>query len=172
MKQGHTTKLLPEVSVIEEARGFGALEAEWDSLYHNSPLATPFQSWAWLYSWWEFYGEGYGLRLVTVRNDEGLLVGIIPLMLERRRGFGRLLFLGTGPTGYLDVLVRSGWEAEVAEAGVRALRQMGSWHVADLQELRPEAAGWGFFERWDGPRIRVSQDMCPVIEAKPWDELV
>jgi len=165
--------LLPEIMVVDDTRDFASLEGEWEDLYHNSPLATPFQSWAWLYSWWEFYGEHYGLRLVTARDEEGLLVGIIPLMLERRRGLRKLLFIGTGPTDYLDVLARKGWEAEVAEAGVRALgQQVGPWQVADLHQLRPESAAWGIFERWGGPKARLWQDNCPTIDVKPWDELL
>jgi CelD/BcsL family acetyltransferase involved in cellulose biosynthesis len=84
-----------EVAVIRDPQAFAALEEEWDDLYRRCPRATPFQSWAWLYTWWEYYGEGYELRLITVRH-EGLLVGIIPLMLERWWGLGRLLFVGTG----------------------------------------------------------------------------
>jgi CelD/BcsL family acetyltransferase involved in cellulose biosynthesis len=163
---------LSDVAVLKETRDFAALEEEWEDLYRDSPLATPFQSWAWLYSCWEFYGEGYELRLITLRNDEGLLVGLLPLMLERKLGFGRLLFVGTGPTDYLDVLARKGWEAQVAEAGRRALRRMDSWHVADLQELRPEAAAWSLFRRWDRFRTGVWQSNRPVLAVKPWDELL
>ena len=49
-------KLL-DTAVLEHTRDFLALEKEWEDLYQNSPLVTPFQSWAWLYSWWELYGE-------------------------------------------------------------------------------------------------------------------
>jgi CelD/BcsL family acetyltransferase involved in cellulose biosynthesis len=160
-----------EVVVIDNTRGFAALEEEWEDLYRNSPLATPFQSWAWLYSWWEVYGEGYELRLVTIRGGSSLL-GLFPLMLERKLGLGRLLFVGTGLTDHLDVLAREGWESQVLEAGTQALRQMDSWRVADLQQLRPEAAAWGIFRRWDGLRIRLWQDGFPVVDAKPWDELL
>src|SRR3954471_12784954 len=130
-----------EIVVLDSTQDFAALEEEWQDLYRNAPLATPFQSWAWLYSWWEFYGEAYELRLVTIRDD-GLLVGLMPLMLQRLAGFGRLLFIGTGPTDYQDVLVREGWESLVSQAGVQALRQLDGWQVADLQQLRPEAAAW------------------------------
>ncbi len=136
------------VEVIEDSEGFAALEEEWEDLHRQCPRATPFQSWAWLYSWWEYYGDDYGLCLITVR-DGGLLVGVIPLMLERRWGFGKLLFVGTGLVDYLDMLVRDGWEAQVSEAGVRTLKQMRSWRVADLQQVRPEAAAWGMFRGWD-----------------------
>src|SRR5215216_274124 len=110
----------PETTVLEDTKEFAALEEEWEDLYHNSSLATPFQSWAWLYSWWEFYGEGYELCLVTMRC-KGLLVGIIPLMLQRLWGcLERLLFIGTGITDHLDMLVRRGWEDEVSAAGRHA----------------------------------------------------
>jgi CelD/BcsL family acetyltransferase involved in cellulose biosynthesis len=159
------------VTVLEDTREFAALEEEWEELYQHCPAATPFQSWAWLYSWWEHYGEDHELRIVAVRSGE-LMVGILPLMIQRRYGFKRLLFVGTGVTDYLDLLAREGWEGEVAEAGVRVLGRLGPWEVADLQELRPEAVAWGLFSGWDGPRTQRWQVNCVVIDAKPWDELL
>ena len=168
----YSTTHPPHIAVLEDTKEFAALEEEWDDLYQDAPLATPFQSWAWLYSWWEFYGEPYELRLITVRNEGGVLVGIVPLMLKRRWGFGRLLFVGTGITDYLDLLARRGWEGYVSEAAREALWRMGSWHVAELHELRPAAAAWAVFDEWAGPRTRVHQTNCPVIDVKSWDELL
>src|SRR5215212_5619705 len=130
---------LLDVSIVKDPRAFAVLEEEWEDLHRNSPLATPFQSWAWLYSWWDFYGEDYELRLVTMRDDTGLLVGLAPLMLERRGGVGRLLFLGAGLAGAgspydHDLLARRGWETKVSAAGRRTLEQMDGWHVVDLQQ--------------------------------------
>ena len=81
----------------------------------------------------------------------GLLVGLLPMMLERDRAFRRLLFVGTGLTDYNDALVRGGWEARVTEAAGWALWGMGGWHMVELQELRPGAAAWGLFRGWGGP---------------------
>ena len=161
-----------KVEVVEDSWGFAALEKEWDDLHRQSPQATPFQSWAWLYSWWEHYGEGHELRLIAVRSEEGLLVGIVPLMLQRRWGFGRLLFIGTGISDYLDVLVRKDWESEACKAAVRVLRQTEGWHVTDLQQLRPKAPAWDLHRWWDGPRTGIWQDSSPVVRAEPWDELL
>jgi CelD/BcsL family acetyltransferase involved in cellulose biosynthesis len=163
---------LLDAVIFNKEEDFAALEEDWEDLYQNSPHATPFQTWAWLYSWWEFYGEGYELRLITMRDDTGLLVGLIPLMLERRGGFGRLLFIGTGITDYLDILAREGWEDGVTEVGIGAFRSMDSWHVADLHELRPTAAAWTIFRTWVGPRLCVWQSNSMVVETKPWDELL
>jgi CelD/BcsL family acetyltransferase involved in cellulose biosynthesis len=161
-----------DTAVLRDTREFASLEEEWDDLYRHSPRATPFQSWAWLYSWWEYYGEGYELRLVTVRGGEGMLIGVLPLMLERRWGFGRLLFVGSGKSTYLDMLVREVWEGAVVEAGAAALERMGSWQVADLQELRPQAAAWTLFRNWVGPRACAYQAYCALVAAKPWEELL
>ena len=82
-------------SVARSGRELEALEAEWEALYAASPAATPFQSWAWLYSWWEVYGERYEPCAITVRSG-GELAGLAPL--ARERGTGRVLFMGTGPS--------------------------------------------------------------------------
>src|SRR5829696_779491 len=164
-------------AVLRDTADFASLQAEWDELYQSCPRATPFQSWAWLYSWWEVYSEGsYGLRLITLRDAGDLLVGLLPLMVRRRR----LLFLGGVPgapflTPYKDVLVREGWEELVAEAGTRALEGLGGWWVADLQELMPKAAAWDLFRKWDAPRTTRTSggiDDFVLIRAKPWEQLL
>lgn len=160
-----------DVAVLEETENFALLEEDWEDLYRHSPRATPFQSWAWLYSWWESYGEGYELRLITVWAGD-LLVSILPMMLERGRGIRKLLFVGTGLTDYNDLLVRQGWEEPASEAGLRALQGMDGWHVIELQELRPTAATWDLLRVWRGPKISISQSVCPKIEVRPWDELL
>jgi CelD/BcsL family acetyltransferase involved in cellulose biosynthesis len=161
-----------DVAVLEDPQAFAALEQEWDDLFHNCPRATPYQSWDWLYSWWEAYGEDYDLRLITVRGEDGLLVGLIPLMLERSAGFGRLLFIGGWQSDFLDVLVRRDWEDRVCEAGAGILRQLDDWHVAELQHICPRATIWRFLKGWDGPSTDLQPEPCWVIEVKPWDELV
>jgi CelD/BcsL family acetyltransferase involved in cellulose biosynthesis len=159
-----------DIAILKDTQAFGALEEEWQDLYCESPLATPFQSWAWLYSWWEAYGEDYELRLITVR-DGPVLVGLIPLMLERQWGFRRLLFIGK--YDQLDLLARKGWEDKVSETAVLALRQMiGSWHAIDLQILSPTAAAWGIVQRWNGPRIDIPVTPYLFMEVKPSDELL
>ena len=164
-----------DTTVLTEAKDFISLEGEWDELYESCPRATPFQSWAWLYSWWEVYGGVYKLRLVTVR-DGSLLVGLLPLMAWH----GRLLLLGgiadaAMMTSYKDVLVKEGWEESVAEAGAKALKGMGGWWVADLRELRPEAVAWEIVRKWDGPRTTQTSagiDNFVLIRTKPWEELL
>jgi hypothetical protein len=169
----HPTRRQLETTVLRDTSDFASLEEEWDELYETCPQATPFQSWAWLYSWWEHYREGYRLRLITLRDRDGLLVGLLPLMAKR----GRLLLLGgdlMNPlmTPYKDLLVRAGWEEEVAQAAARALKELDGWWVADLRQLLPQAAAWGLFREWDGPRISVPITDNLFTCARSWEELL
>jgi CelD/BcsL family acetyltransferase involved in cellulose biosynthesis len=160
-----------DVAVLKDSQAFRALEAEWEDLYRECALSTPFQSWAWLYSWWEAFGEGYELRLITVR-DGTFLVGLIPLMLERRWGLRRLRSIGF-ELDRMDLLARNGWEDKVSEAAVGALNQLvGSWHVLDLQALSPAATAWRVFQLWNGPRGCLPAACYLFIEVKPSDELL
>jgi hypothetical protein len=54
----------------------------------------------------------------------------------------------------------------------RALWRRCVLGVADLQQMRPDAAGWYIHRQWEGHQVRVWQDNCPVMEVKPWDELL
>jgi CelD/BcsL family acetyltransferase involved in cellulose biosynthesis len=159
-------------TVIDDLEQFRLLGKEWDDLRRSARGATPFQSWAWMYSWWESYGADYELRIITVRNDVDLLLGLVPLMLERWLGQGRLLFLGTRRNDYQDILVREGCEDEVAVAVRRAFRRLDGWQVADLHQLRPASFAWSFVQQWDGPRTWIRNEGSPVVEVKPWEELV
>ena len=80
----------------------------WEELRADCPAATPFQSWAWLYSWWRNYGapdRRLGLRLVAAREGPGgPLVGLAPSAME--------------------ALMSTSIKDEVAEAVRRALAQI------------------------------------------------
>jgi Acetyltransferase (GNAT) domain len=101
-------------------------------------------------------------------RDKGLLVGLIPLMLERRWGFGRLLFIGEHAQQQ-DLLAKKGWEDKVSEAGIRALRQIDSWHVVDARDVSPVATIWGIYQQWNGRQVHTLTDYYHFMEVKPWD---
>ena len=52
-------------------REFAALAPAWGRLYRRCGAATPFQSHAWLHSWWLSYGAAGRLRIVVVVRDGG-----------------------------------------------------------------------------------------------------
>src|SRR6476659_5533750 len=92
---------------VEVRRDDGCLTelgTEWNDLYARCSTATPFQSHAWLESWWHTYGRPGRIRLVLVRHA-GRLVAAAPLMLERRWLCPVLTPIGGALADFTDVLV-------------------------------------------------------------------
>ena len=158
-------------TVLTTEREMAGLETAWCDLFDHSAEVTPFQSWAWLYSWWQHYGEDRRLYLVAVW-DGNCLAGLLPLLLERHGGLGRLVFIGTGISDHLDIVVRRGFRDAVVETVVDVLYGDRSWHVMDLQELRPKAVAWGLARRWPGPRLTTWQEDLPIIDARSPDQIL
>ncbi|MFF3494398.1 GNAT family N-acetyltransferase [Streptomyces sp. NPDC002795] len=163
----------PVVTVCTGTAEFESLRGEWDRLYRSSPTATPFQSHAWLHSWWLSYGRSGRLRVVLVRR-EGRLVAAAPLML-RLRPFPVLTPLGAGISDFGDVLVDDG-DAGSGGCAVTGLGT-GLWRLArgaaiDLREVRPGSALRTLHDNWPGPRRRFDDSACLELPALPMDELV
>ncbi|MFD7878850.1 GNAT family N-acetyltransferase [Streptomyces sp. NPDC059766] len=164
MKPTYTTDLVTDEGT------FAALAPAWDRLYARSRTATPFQSHAWLYSWWLSYGRPGRLRLLVVR-DGGELVAAAPLA-SVRRPVSALVPLGGAISDYGDVLV----DDERGEAPVAALTAglaaAARTALIDFREVRPGGAVERVYDRWTGPRRRVSDSLCLELPAVPMEDLV
>ncbi|MFJ9340178.1 GNAT family N-acetyltransferase [Streptomyces sp. NPDC101733] len=158
------------VTLCRDPRQFAALEEPWNRLVRACPSATPFQSHAWLHSWWLSYGKEGRLRIVLVRRG-GELVGAAPLMLVHRP-LPRLVPLGGPITDYSDVLVAAGDGGQVVPALARGLHRAARSAVVDLREVRPGAAAEALFEAWPGVSSRLTDSTCMELPALPFDELV
>lgn len=152
---------------------FAALREEWKELRGTIPEVSPQQSWEWLSSWWELFGEGNRLRLVTVRDEgSGRLLGLAPFMIAgTSRLPGRLSLVGTGLTDYLDVYVRHGYDARVRAAIRRALLEKplaDEWLYADLGDLPPWAEAIPTFAdgEWVGRTRSFDGAEVPIIAAE------
>ena len=163
-----------DAEVIRDPAAFDGLAGEWDALVDRCAPATPFQSHAWLSSWWQSYGRPGRLRLVTVRRD-GRLVAVAPLML-RHRLLPVLVPVGAGLTDFLDVLVDDDHADEAAAFLARALdRELGlarPWSVLDLRELRQDAAARQLADHWRGAARTLPDSVCQHLPGVPVEELL
>ncbi|MFJ5140923.1 GNAT family N-acetyltransferase [Streptomyces sp. NPDC088707] len=156
--------------ICRDEEGFGRLAAEWTALYGRCSTATPFQSHAWLHSWWLSYGRPGALRLVLVRREDGELVAAAALM--RARGpLPVLTQLGGSITDFTDVLLDDGCP-EAAPALARALARAARGAVVDLREVRPGAASERVLVHWRGPRRRMPDSLCLELPAVPMEGLL
>lgn len=143
------------VEEITDTVGLEALAPEWADLLSRCPDAAPFQSPDWLLPWWRYLGSGR-LRCLALRQ-EGRLTGFAPLYV-RPGALRRLVFLGTGNSDVLDLLLEPG----CAEAGTlleALLNGPAPWECIDLHALRfgSRAFAWRSWGR------TINQEMCPVL---------
>jgi CelD/BcsL family acetyltransferase involved in cellulose biosynthesis len=131
------------IEVVDEPAGFGQLRAQWDDLLERSGTSSIFQTWEWLSSWWEVFGGSAGLRVVTVRDGAGRLVGALPAQLKAAKYYGfpvrELSFVGAGFSGRQDVVLDSGHRRAVG-ALFRGLSDQDGWDIIRLLPLPENSA--------------------------------
>ncbi|MFF3741350.1 GNAT family N-acetyltransferase [Streptomyces sp. NPDC002566] len=165
MKPAYTTQ------VVTDEKAFAALAPAWGELYGRCAAATPFQSHAWLHSWWLSYGRRGRLRVLAVRDAGGELLAVAPLMAVRRP-LPTLVPLGGAISDYGDVLVDDERGETAVEALTEGLSAAARTALIDFREVRPGGAVEQVYERWRGPRRRVSDSVCLELPAVAMDELV
>ncbi|WP_320773642.1 GNAT family N-acetyltransferase [Streptomyces sp. CRN 30] len=155
--------------IVTDPRVFGGLGAEWGRLYRGCATATPFQSHAWLHSWWLSYGRPGRLRLVLARDGRDL-VGAAPLM-RVPRPVPALVPLGGAVSDYGDVLVDDARGPRAVAALTAGLAAAARSALIDLREVRPGGAAERVYDGWRGPRGRVDDSLCLELPAVPLAEL-
>ncbi|MEU1008505.1 GNAT family N-acetyltransferase [Streptomyces sp. NPDC005890] len=167
-RPARATGLISELVTDEER--FAALAPAWGRLFARCATATPFQSHAWLHSWWLSYGLPGRLRLLVVHAGREL-VAAAPLMLVRRP-LPALVPLGGTVSDYADVLLDDGDNGRAAGALTEALTDAAGTALIDFREVRPGGAVEQVYDRWRGPRRTVSDSLCLELPAVPMDELI
>ncbi|MCX5557812.1 GNAT family N-acetyltransferase [Streptomyces sp. NBC_00038] len=157
--------------LVTDEREFAELGPAWGRLYRSCAAATPFQSHAWLHSWWLSYGTPGRLRLVLVRDDGGELRAVAPLM-RVHRPLPALVPLGGAISDYGDVLIDDEHADRAAATLTEGLSAAARTALIDFREVRPGGAVERIFERWRGPRSRVRDSLCLELPATSMDELV
>lgn len=159
------------VELYTEKEAFLPLQEEWNRLLVGSPSDTIFLTWEWQSLWWEFFGRGHQLLLLTARHEEEL-VGIAPLFYADE-GIIRLVG-GTEISDYLDIIALSGHEREVWPALLAYLLEECSWDILDLHNL-PAASPtrevlFSLKEKY-GLKVEASlEDVCPLISLpETWE---
>ncbi|MVO88899.1 GNAT family N-acetyltransferase [Streptomyces sp. p1417] len=149
---------------------FAALAGPWRRLYQECEEATPFQSHAWLSSWWRSYGRPGRLRVLLVR-DGGELIAAAPLMLTLRPVPAHRP-LGGAISDFADVLLSARARDRAADALTEGLRALARTAPVDFREVRAGACVETVYERWRGPRRRLADSRCLELPPLPVDELL
>lgn len=163
----------PYTEICRDPEAFGALGAAWDGLYRRSAAATPFQTHAWLHSWWTSYGRRGRLRVVLVRRG-GELAAAAALTRTAYGPLPVLVPLGGAISDYTDVLLdaRDPDPDAVLDALAHGIRRAARGAVVDLREVRPGAAAERLYARWNGPKRRLTDSVCLELPGLPMDGLI
>jgi CelD/BcsL family acetyltransferase involved in cellulose biosynthesis len=120
------------------------LRAEWNALLDQAEEASVFQSWEWVTSWYEVFGQDQRLRVVTLRDEDGQIVAIVPCSLATSGpGLRTLSLLGVGAdfTEYVDAIVHREYTAAVADALAAIWDDWsGDWDLLSLPNLPLESS--------------------------------
>jgi CelD/BcsL family acetyltransferase involved in cellulose biosynthesis len=156
---------------------FSGMRQEWNDLVRSSKSDCLFLTWEWLYTWWVHLAENRELRIVAIRCGD-TLVALAPLAL-RPRSLARILpeaeLLGSGFAGsdYLDVIVREGFELDVARmlsSELSKWRVTFKWINLRCRECEAERVASHFGQlNWNV--IEATTNVCPYIplEGHTWD---
>lgn len=124
--------------VLSEAEWDAVLRPEWERLFSQSATASPFQSHAWVSTWWSHMGRGRRPAVLWAREGDDL-VGLWPLC-TRPGAWTALRPMGAGASDYLHPLVRTGYEASAGGA-LATLACDQPYGVLDLHQVREDMPG-------------------------------
>jgi len=153
-----------QTSIITD---FDSLANDWDDLLGRAHHAPFFMHYAYQRTWWQHLGQG-DLQLLTVRSDEGQLVGLMPLSIQiNAEGQRELSFVGcVDVSDYLDILIDSTHHDAVWSALIDALTVMEWSHLSlcSLPHQSPTLTQFVTLAQARGWQTAITQqEVCPVI---------
>ena len=130
-------------------------DAEWQELLTYSSSNHIFFTPQWQKSWWQVFGGGYELTLLSI-NDGSRLVGIAPL----KHKDNVLSFIGSSDVcDYMDFIVRAGYEDYFFTQLLGYLERL-DWKSLELDSVLPDSVTLRFlapFMRQNGRQVEISQ---------------
>lgn len=150
-----------ETSLLRTEAELEALEADWWRLWRGAPVATPFQTPAWLLAWWRVFHPGELATVVVAAGDR--LVGLAPFYVEERGGCRRLLPIGIALSDYLDVLAEPTLRAQVLATMSSAYGAL-AWTAWELPHLAPNALAHGIGAPAGAAAHAYASEPCPVLK--------
>jgi CelD/BcsL family acetyltransferase involved in cellulose biosynthesis len=163
--------------IHRDSVAFQRLRPEWNALVQRSLCNRIFVTWEWQAIWWECLGEGE-LHLLTLRADDGLLVGIAPLCrVTGQTGERAFRWIGcVDVSDYLDLIALPEYEAALHKAILDYVTgpDAPAWDYVDLCNIPQDshthrALAELAVQRSLYARAEV-QDVCPVISLPDtWD---
>jgi len=166
------------IAYCDNEENFRLLRDEWNALLDRAVHKSVFLKHQWMYLWWIMHGSrrfGARLYILTVRDRERRLVGVLPLYRESWGlgpfGLRVLRFLGSDEEAaeYLDAIVDRTQPQRVVEtllAGLESLR--AEYEALYLTDMSEEALSLSLLPEWSkklgGRSWLLPWMVCPYIK--------
>jgi CelD/BcsL family acetyltransferase involved in cellulose biosynthesis len=151
---------------------FENVSAKWQELLAHSVSNHIFFTSQWQKAWWQAFGSGYELVLLSIYHGS-MLVGIAPL----KRKDGIISFIGSSDVcDYMDFVVRAGYEDYVFSRLLEYLAKT-EWQRLELDSVLPESATMRFFvpfiqQRGYHPEIRQTNVSPQHFLPADWESYI
>ncbi len=128
--------MILQIEKFVDPSAIQALLPEWEALDEQVTPRTPFTSPLWIRAWWHHFRRRRFLTrdeflLLTLRNKEGQLIAVAPMMITYKPAFGPvrmrvLQFIGADPsiTEVRGMVCRLEYQSEAIRALVKYLRTL------------------------------------------------
>lgn len=148
------------IEIHQDSACLQTLRGAWQRLVEEVPTATPFQTWEWHSTWFQFFGRSKKPYLIAAYEGDDL-IGLYPL--ARKAGAWYVLrSSGAGPSDYLQPLIRPGFEAKLEAQIADHLANQRDYSLVDLHQLRDDLSGLSIPEE-----VELEQGTCLVLDLPP-----
>ena len=135
---------------------------DWDHLFLPCSWATPFQSRAFVTTWYEIYAARYEPLLISERAADGQLTGLLTLAIERVSG--ALVYAGTHHAEYQVWLARPERGDEFILAAIANLRTAFPTQTLFFKYLPPNAPlTWAKSGQFPLRQIEIQSHARPLL---------
>jgi len=139
-----------QIETITKFEDFLSLETIWNNLVEESENDTVFLRHEWFKCWWLGFGKNKQLFVLLVK-DEGRIIGIAPLMIERThyRGFPvrKIGFIKDDNAPHADFILTKKKE-ECLEVMFNYLKENeDKWDIIDLRNVPEDAFSCAFLPK-------------------------
>ncbi len=155
--------------VVEPVEELDALREDWSSLGERT--RNLFATWEWNSVWWEHLGRDRRLLIAACRDEDGALVGLLPVYLAVAAGPVRVIrLLGHGQGDRLGPICIPADRPRVSAALRIALRSAPWANTLVLAEQLPAEESWG--QLLDARTL--TREGSPVLDltTRNWDEFL
>lgn len=168
------------VSLYQNWEQLEPLASDWNRVLSGSRSDTIFLTWEWCKAWWDAYGEGRSLFVLTARESDEL-VGVAPFYCDvSRRWYGkwnclRIIGGGSGDSDYLDCFSKPGFERQVLAHFFEFLESVDdAWdwmQIESVPQASPCLAALGEIAAARGWTFSSEEVPCATLELPhKWED--